>query len=528
MSRLFTIPGRPGAKWIVALAWFLLVFGAFAANLPGKFSDAEENESTSFLPGDAESTKALQATERLTRGEQAPIVVVYRREGGLTPADQRTIAQDREAFNALREEKQRDGDPAIATAFRNTTPLSEPRLSADGTSAIVTGSITANGESETIIEPVTEARDLISDPGGGLEAKVTGGAGFSADAIKVFENINGTLVGAAFLLVLVLLILIYRSPIFWLIPLGAVGFAEIATRAIGYGLTEAGVTVNGQSSSILSVLVLGAGTDYALLLVARYREELRRHQNRHEAMALALRNAGPAIFASGLTVIAALLCLSLAEVNGTSGLGPIGALGIAVAMVSSLTLLPALLVIFGRRAFWPFIPRYGGSGADETHGAWRRVAERVAAKPRRVWIGTTALLVVFSLGILNFNDGLTQGNSFRGEVESVQGQELLAQAFPAGANAPTEVFVPDRNRVAAVTSAVRQAPGVADVQPGAEGASGVVLNATLEVPPFSTEGFRSSTGSGPPPSGREGRGRSWAARPPWRATCARRPGATRG
>ena len=152
-------------------------------------------------------------------------------------------------------------------------------------------------------------RKRTGNHGGGLETKVTGGAGYSADAIKVFEGINGTLLLSAFVLVLLLLILIYRSPIFWLIPILAVGFAEIATRALGYGLTELGVTVNGQSSAILSILVLGAGTDYALLLVARYREELRRHADRHEAMALALRTAGPAIFASGLTVIAALLCL---------------------------------------------------------------------------------------------------------------------------------------------------------------------------------------------------------------------------
>ena len=179
----------------------------------------------------------------------------------------------------------------------------------------------------------------------------------------------------------ILLALIYRSPIFLWIPLLAIVFAELATRALGYGLTEAGVTVNGQSSAILSILVLGVGTDYALLLVARYREELRRHEDKHEAMALALRTAGPAIFASGMTVIAALLCLMLADVNGTSGLGPIGALGVAVAMVAMLTLLPAWLVIWGRRAFWPRIPRYGTEGVDETHGAWRRVGERVAAQP---------------------------------------------------------------------------------------------------------------------------------------------------
>ena len=197
-----------------------------------------------------------------------------------------------------------------------------------------------------------------------------------------------------------LLILIYRSPIFLWIPLFAVVFAEVTTRSIGYALTELGVTVNGQTSSILSILVLGAGTDYALLLVSRYREELRKHEDKHEAMALALRTAGPAIVASGATVIAALLCLTLAEVDGTAGLGPVGALGIAVAMVTMLTVLPALLVICGRRAFWRpamfgwgnGVPHFGDEGADETHGAWRRVGERVARSPRRIWIGTASVL----------------------------------------------------------------------------------------------------------------------------------------
>ena len=155
---------------------------------------------------------------------------------------------------------------------------------------------------------------------------------------------------------IVLLILIYRSPIFLFIPLAAVMFAEILSRSIGYGISELGVTINGQSSSIMSILVLGAGTDYALLIVARYREELHRTADRHEAMQAAMASAGPAVFASAATVIAALFCLTIAKVNGTAGLGPIGAMGVACACLSMLTLLPALLTIFGRRAFWPFVP----------------------------------------------------------------------------------------------------------------------------------------------------------------------------
>ena len=250
---------------------------------------------------------------------------------------------------------------------------------------LVAGNITSDGVAETIADPVEDIREIVGDGERGLEVAVTGPAGYSADAIKVFEQINGSLVGGAFLLVFVLLILIYRSPILLWFPLLTVAFAEITTRGVGWILTEAGVTVNGQSSSILSVLVLGAGTDYALLLVARYREELRVHESRTDAMTRALRSAGPAIFASGMTVIAALLTLSVAELNSTASLGPIGAVGIAVAMLAMLTLLPAALVIAPRKVFWPRVPHVGDSGDDATHGPWRRLAERLSLHPRRVW-----------------------------------------------------------------------------------------------------------------------------------------------
>src|SRR4051812_46407445 len=415
MTGLLSIASGRRAKWIIGALWLVLVFAASGANLPGKFSDAEKNESSSFLPGDAESTKALDATKRLQSGEQAPMVAIFRREGGLTAADSTTIGQRIGRFNAERARLAAEGkDP-----FRRTTPFQ--RTAAVPDAVIYTSSINADtGQSDTILDPVDKARAIISDPGDGLQAKITGGAGFSADAITVFEGINGTLLLAAGTLVFVLLILIYRSPFFFLIPLTAVAFAELASRSIGYALTELGVTVNGQSSSILSVLVLGAGTDYALLLVSRYREELHRREDKHEALRLALRAAGPAIVASALTVSAGLLCLSVAKVNGTSGLGPIGAMGVLVALITMMTLLPALLAICGRRAFWPLVP-YGPAGApapgrlarlpvisrvdawgrrwevghraDETHGFWRRAGDRVARNPRRIGLITAVILL---------------------------------------------------------------------------------------------------------------------------------------
>ncbi|HEX6753828.1 MAG TPA: MMPL family transporter [Solirubrobacterales bacterium] len=386
---LFTFAAGRRSKWVVFAIWFVGIFvAAGPAGLPEKFEDAESNEATSYLPGDAESTHALDATEELQKGELAPAVIVYRRDSGLTAADFGTIEEDigkmaGKSFQGVIP----DGTTAAAGGGKaqalDKAPASQPKglppdcgtptttvpgqpadyapfvgpiCSPDGKEAIVNAYIKAEGEGERIVDPVKYWRDQITDEPGGLEAKITGGAGFSADAIEVFEGINGTLLLAAVSLVIFLLIVIYRSPMFWLVPLIAVMFAETLSRSLGYGLSELGVTINGQSSSIMSVLVLGAGTDYALLLVARYREELHHTVDKHEAMRTALASAGPAIFASAATVIAALLCLVLAKVNGTAGLGPIAAMGIACAALSMLTLLPALLTIFGRRAFWPFVP----------------------------------------------------------------------------------------------------------------------------------------------------------------------------
>ncbi len=490
MTRLLAYPAGRRSKWIVLGVWFVILAAVMGTNLPGKFADAEKNESKSFLPGDAESTKALEAVESLQDGEQAPTVVVYRRGDGLTDQDKATITGDLAKLNELR--------------FRNTSAFGNPQgpdtgspfqLSQDGTTALISNTIEGDGEAETLIDPVDAYREIVSSDGGpgrpeGLEVKVTGPAGISADAIKVFENINGTLLGAAVLLVLILLIIIYRSPIFWFFPLFSVIVAELVSRGLGFGVSELGVTINGQSSSITSILVLGAGTDYALLLVSRYREELRTHEDKHEAMALALKSAGPAIIASGLTVAIALFALILAKVNGTAGLGPLGALGVITAMVVQLTFLPAMLVAVGRKPFWPRVPHFGDEGVDSTHGGWRRLGERIALKPRRIWVGTAALLAVFCFGLLNFSTGLTQGNSFRDDVEAIAGQKLVEQGFPAGQSAPTDVVVRDPANVDAVARAVGEAPGVANVvKTPFTGEQGTLLAAFLEDDPYSTQAF---------------------------------------
>ena len=459
---------------IVAI-WFAAVFAAFSFNIPGEFADAENNESISYLPDDAESTRALEQVEKLTDGEQVGIVIVYSRDRGLTAADRRQIRSDVIELNGEVE--------------GTSEPFALAQVSEDGSAALVLSSIEATGQAENLLDPVNDIRDRVSGSEGGLEVAVTGAAGYAADSIEVFESINGTLFGAAFTLVFILLILIYRSPFLLWFPLLAVGFAEILSRAIGFGLTEMGVTVNGQSSSILSVLVLGAGTDYALLLIARYREELRRHEGRTESMQIALRGAGPAILASGGTVIAALLCLSLAELNSTASLGPIGAIGIASAMLAMLTLLPAMLVIFPRVIFWPKVPKYGTEGTDAEHGPWRRLGERTARSPRRVWIGALAILIVMSAGLLAYDDSLTSSGGFRDDVEAVRGENLISESFPGGANVPTDIVVGDPEKADAVAQAVTEIDGVAIVRPAAEGENGVLLSAVLEPEAYSTAAF---------------------------------------
>jgi len=474
-SRLFAIAAARKAKWIVAGIWLAVFVGSFALDLPGRFADAERNENVDYLPASAESTKALGVAERLNDGDVAPAIVVYRRDGGLTPADRAAIAANvAELDRATR-------------AFDNTTRFGAPVVSRDGTTALVQNQVKVTGEDADVLDPVAAYREVVGSAPGGLEARVSGPAGVSADAREVFDTIDGTLVGAALGLVIVLLALIYRSPIFWIFPIVAVVCAEVAGRGAGWLLSEIGVTITGQSSSILSVLVIGAGTDYALLLVARYREELRRHEDRHEAMALALRRAGPAIFASGLTVAVALLALTLADVNSTSGAGPLGAVGITIAMITMLTLLPALLLLVGRRPFWPDVPRFGDEGADETHGLWRRLGERVSAHPHRTAIVAGGALVFMALGLVNYSNGLTQSNVFRDSVDSIEGQQLIAQAFPEGQAAPTDIIVRNPGRVAEVARAAASVPGVAEVlpRPVARGPEGVQLAALLRPDPYS-------------------------------------------
>jgi RND superfamily putative drug exporter len=479
MSAFARLVSGRRSKFVVLAAWIatLVALGP----LIGSFESKQRNEPSSFLPSDAESVEALELSDQFPSAEGVAAIAVWAREGGLTDEDRAAIAEAQAEL--------------AASPPEGVVSVSPPRPSEDGEAALVVFQIVVDGDEELLIEAVDVIRETVSETAtDGLQAKVTGPAGYSADASAAFEGINSTLLLATSLLVFVLLVLIYRSPIFWALPLLAVFFAEGLVRGIGSLLVDAGVVVNGQTGGILLVLVFGAGTDYALLLTARYREELHRHEDKHEAMRIAVRQAGPGILASAGTVVAALLCLSLASVNSIAGLGPVGAMGVAVAALAMLTVLPALLLIGGRRAFWPFVPRYDGPAGGENGSAWRRtfwgrLGVWIERRHRPVWIVTTLALLALALGTLTLDTSLTTANAFRGEVEAIEGQKLLERSFPAGASAPTTVIVTDPSQLDAVLEAAEASPAVADVGPVQEGAPGALFTVTWTEDPFSQEGF---------------------------------------
>ena len=473
MGRFISFAGTRGAKWVVLLFWLVVFFGLNGANIFDKFADAEQNRSVDYLPQNAESVKVLEQVDDFPSGERFAAVVAYRRDGGLSDPDKALIARD----NAELAKVSTGGKPP------------PPQISQDGTTALNVAPLETTGEAEILTDEVDAVRKVAEGAPDGLQVEVTGPAGFAADAVEVFESINGVLLLGTALLVFVLLILIYRSPIFWFIPFFAVIVAEVSSRGLGYLLSEIGVTVTGQSSSILTVLVFGAGTDYALLIVARYREELRREEDRHAAVATAMRTAGPAIVASAATVMVGLLCLSLAEVTGTNGLALIGAMGVGLSMVVMCTLLPALLAIVPRWFFWPRIPHVGDEGADATHGIWRRIAERVGGRPRAVGIAGGLLLLAMTSGLAFYSTDLTTGNSFRNEESSTRGQELVARAFPAGANVPNTVLVPNPLQAGEVSEALRKRPEVASVGRPENGEPGARFDLVLKADPYSPDAF---------------------------------------
>jgi len=430
-------------KWAVIALWFVIF--VIAVPLAGKLTSVENNDAGSYLPKSAESTKVLDVQKNFPNADVLDAVAVYERPAGLTASDKSAI------------EAQRAAASNVSGVRGDVTPVV---YSDDGQAATFVVPVYA-ADSMEFIDTVKAVRaQLHAD--GGLAVHLTGPAGVQSDSNDVFSDIDGKLLYATVLVVVFVLLCTYRSPVLWLIPvIGAAAALELA-QAVVYGLARAGMTVNGLSAGILLVLVFGAGTDYALLLVARYREELHRHEDKHEAMAFALHRAGPAIIASSTTVVLSLLCLLVCELESTRGLGPVGAVGILCALAAMTTLLPALLVAVPRKVFWPFVPRFGTPTREES-GPWARVARGVGRRPRVIWVTGVVVLGVFCAGIVGLRaHGLSDKDQFVGKPDSIKGESVVANHFGGDAASPV-VIVADESAADAVTNAVRGVPGVASV-----------------------------------------------------------------
>lgn len=467
---IFAIASNRWAKWLLLAAWAAVV--AFLAGSALEFNGAQNNHDANFLPKSAESLKAIRIEERGFDDQLLTGMLVYRDEQGLNAADRAVIRSHAGKLQSR----------PVPGQFGGATPL----YFKDGKTGAVYLQMRAHGDSQMVFAAADQLRALGAGAPDGLTTKLTGQIGYIDDSVGVFSSIDGKLLSGTVLLIAVLLLVIYRSPLLWLLPLASVGMAEMVLRGVGTRLAEQGMMITTQAAALTTVLVFGVGTDYALLLIARYREELRRHECTHVAMTHALKSSGPPILASAATVAAAMLTMILADVNATSGAGPIGALGIGIAMVSMLTVLPSLLLVFGRRAFWPFVPRFEGvSDAVPVDGVWSRLADRIAARPRMISIGVLGVMGVMALGLTAHDKGLDLAESFREDVESVQGQRLLKDALPPGATGPLTVVTTDAERVPAVVAALESSRHVAEVGLIQRGGNVVRVEATLKYAPYS-------------------------------------------
>jgi RND superfamily putative drug exporter len=453
-------------KWVVLAT--VLVLTVFMAFFSSKLTSVQNNEASSWLPESAESTQVLEELSETVDPNDIPTLVVYHRDGGLTDADLAAMEADGPEIAELKGVTDQGVlTPAAAEAAKAQGAEVPTLVSKDGEVAYLYFVLNfgANGWND-IPDAAAEIRDIAVLDGG--EVHLAGFGGQAADSAEAFEGIDTNLIFATLGVVILILLFTYRSPILWLLPiLCAVSANFIATGLVYLLARYADLTVNGQSQAILSILVIGAGTDYALLLVARYREELRRHEDRHEAMAFALHRAAPAIFASAATVAVGMLCLSFADLNSTAGLGPVLAIGVVVTMLVMVTLLPALLVICGRWVFWPKRPTYL-SAEPTADGLWARAGRAISHRPRRVWITTTGLLLLACLGLFRLDaSGLSTEDTYTKEFDSIKGQKLLVEHGLAD-NSNTIQVVTDADQADAVVASLEGIEGLGapgEVQP---------------------------------------------------------------
>ncbi len=458
----------------VIIAWFL-ISGA-TGPLFGKLSSVQKNDTTSFLPGSAESTKAFEISTKFTAQDSSilPALVIFSGDG--SPAG---IGNVTTFVKGLGDTKVPTTDKTISDYLvPNALQQIIPIPAQDGKGILISipldndklSTPLANNK-PALPEVVKAIREEAKAVPGFTETHVTGFGGILADLFDSFGTIDTKLLGITFGVVGLILIFVYRSPVLWFIPLFCAVMALGFSGGIVYLLAKKEIIdLDGQSQGILSVLVIGAATDYALLLIARYREELHHFDSRVDAMRVAWRGVVEPIIASGLTVIAGLAVLSLSDLKNVRSLGPVAGIGILGAQFVMLTLLPAILVLLGRWIFWPKVPKH--DDVDERlSGVWSKVGNLVGRKPRQTWIASGGLLIVAAGFAFSLNTGgLAQTESFTKKPDSVIGLDVMSKHFPAGSGDPTLVVVKQAD-LAKVQAAAKDAKGVSAAVPTMDQAS---------------------------------------------------------
>src|SRR6476661_1121625 len=422
------VPRQAVVVGILGLLAFLV--GGFGGSYQGRLGEVQKNDNAAYLPTTADSTRVSDEQQRFYPVQTIPGFLVYQRTGGLTSADKDKIAADVAAVRrASGVAVDQVPDPQFSTDG-TTASISVPLVGRDGAKAV-------DGATLVTIEKGVVAAAKKGAPAG-LVVHSAGVGGLLVAFIDAFSGIDGTLLLAAGLVVIVILLIVYRSPVLWFFPLFSAVLALGAAALVVYQLAKHGVlTLTGQSQGILSVLVLGAGTDYALLLLSRYREELHNYDSRVDAMMRAWRGAAPAIGASAATVVAGLLCLTLGELNSDRSLGPVCAIGIVCTLLVMLTFLPVFLVLFGRWVFWPRVPHVDRASGLATHGLWGTFATWLGRHARVAWIAATVVLLACAAALPTLRiDGLSISDSFTNSPDAVQGQRIFDAKFAQGTGAP--------------------------------------------------------------------------------------------
>ncbi|HEV7204294.1 MAG TPA: MMPL family transporter [Jatrophihabitans sp.] len=453
-------PRRPRVVYAFgALAIVIFLIGLAGGSYQGKLADVQKNDNSSFLPGSADSTKVANESEKFNSIVSIPGFVVYQRDGGLTASDKQKIAADIAKFRQIKGVAADEiGRPQYSTKSNAVATVGVPLIGRDNGKP-VNGPALVDAEKAVL----KAARDGAP---GGLVIHSAGAGGVLVAFIDAFSGLDGSLLISAGLVVIIILLFVYRSPVLWFFPLFSAGLALGAAALVIYPLAKHGViTLNGQSQGILSVLVIGAGTDYALLLISRYREELHEYQSRVAAMIAAMKGAAPPILASATTVILGLICLTIADLNSTAGLGPVCAIGIACTVVVMLTVLPALLVISGRWIFWPKRPRLDHqTDIMTTHGVWGRFSRGLTAHSRRNWAVSGVLLLACVAAIVGLKtQGLSTVDGFTTKPDAIVGQGIYDANFNKGAGAPAEILA-NVAKVDDVRAAAMKVKGIDDQQ----------------------------------------------------------------